>query len=217
MIFFHCLNIGLTAWWVSGEVDGWKLMPAAGLMMVCMQSCKVLRELDDVKKENNKCDATISSITSSLTRVSRRCRWKSRGFGFHAMCFSTSVLYIIIIYTQTRDGSSVITPRSNNNVVAEKMANEIFQYFVVPQGSLHVAFGGALQLLSLLQHTQSNQDHVWFVSLFQPIVFNFSICLLLAPSPHVDMGVFSGWAKNCLPLPHLTSVESQAGCDMIGV
>ena len=165
-------------------------MPAAGLMMVCMQSCKVLRELDDVKKENNKCDATISSITSSLTRVSRRCRCKSRGFGFHAMCFSTSVLYIIII--QMRDGSSVITPRSNNNVVAEKMANEIFQYFVVPQGSLHVAFGGALQLLSLLQHTQSNQDHVWFVSLFQPIVFNFSICLLLAPSPHVDMGVFSG-------------------------
>ena len=40
-------------------------------------------------------------------------------------------------YTQTRDGSSVITPRSNNNVVAEEMANEIFQYFVVPQGSLH--------------------------------------------------------------------------------
>ena len=161
-------------------------MPAAGLMMVCMQSCKVLRELDDVKKENNKCDATISSITSSLTRVSRRCRIRISCDVF----FNLSALHYY--YTQTRDGSSVITPRSNNNVVAEKMANEIFQYFVVPQGSLHVAFGGALQLLSLLQHIQSNQDHVWFVSLFQPIVFNFSICLLLAPSPHVDMGVFSG-------------------------
>ena len=113
-------------------------MPAAGLMMVCMQSCKVLRELDDVKKENNKCDATISSITSSLTCVSRRCKSSRGGFGFHAMCFHPPCF--------TRDGSSVITPRSNNNVVAEEMANEIFQYFVVPQGSLHVAFGGALQL-----------------------------------------------------------------------
>ena len=67
-------------------------------------------------------------------------------------------------YTQTRDGSSVITPRSNNNVVAEKMANEFFQYFVVPQGSLHVAFGELAGWLAAV-HTKIT------------IVFNFCICL----------------------------------------